>query len=244
VNLAICLAQRGLKVVLVDADLGTANVDILLNIQSTWDLSHVIRRERTVEEITIEIEPGLRLVCGASGLPGAVDLDPHERTMIVNELAWLERQCNIMLLDCGAGISSNVLSFAQAANELLVVTTPEPTALTDAYALIKALVRSGGTPPIGLVVNQTASMREGRVIQERVAATARKFLGLELSAAGQILRDENVARAVRRRTAVVRQYPESPASMCLAALAERMAGGGRAGSDQSGFFHRVLSFFY
>ena len=244
VNLAICLARRGRRVVLVDADLGTANVDVVMNVQSRFDLSHVIRGQRSIDEIAVPIERGLRLIVGASGLMSVADLSPLERQSLIDELGRLEFGADIILLDCGAGISQNVLAFAQSADELLVVTTPEPTALTDAYALAKVLSRAPWTPPMHLVVSQTNTLREGEVVAERVASVAARFLGVSLGCAGQVLRDQHVGLAVRQRVPFVVKYPDCAASTCIAALASRVDAASAESPARAGFFRRVFRFFY
>ena len=229
---------------LVDADLGTANVDVVMNVRSPFDLSHVLRRQRTIDEIAVQIGPGLRLIVGASGLASVADLGPFERQALIEELTGLESQADVILLDCGAGISQNVLAFTQSADELLVVTTPEPTALTDAYALIKVLSRAPRTPPMGLIVNQSKTVREGRLVAERIASVAARFLGVSLSLTGQILRDHHVGMAVRQRVPFVVNYPRSPASTCIAALAMRVDQASAGAAARPGFFGRVFRFFY
>ncbi|MBN2563502.1 MAG: MinD/ParA family protein [Phycisphaerae bacterium] len=244
VNLAISLARRGRRIVLVDADLGTANVDVVMNVRSQFDLSHVLSGERTVDEIAVPIERGLHLIAGASGLASVANLGPFERRQLIDELAKLESRADIIVLDCGAGISQNVLAFTQSADELLVVTTPEPTALTDAYALVKVLSRAPWTPPMGLVVSQANTVREGQVVAERIASVAARFLGVSLARAGQILRDQHVALAVRQRVPFVVRYPSSPASSCIAALASWVDQASGDGAGRAGFFRRVFRFFY
>jgi flagellar biosynthesis protein FlhG len=243
-NLAICLSRRGLRVILVDADLGMANVDVIMNVQPTYDLSHVIRGERTIDDIVVRIDGNLRLVAGASGLASIADLSPFGRQELISELGSLETQADVMILDCGAGISQNVLAFAHSANELMIVTTPEPTALTDAYALIKVLSRAPRPPSVGLVVNQSVSAREGHLVAQRVASVAARFLGIGLTTAGLVLHDQHVPLAVRQRVPFVVKYPDSPASTCIAALAERIDRSLSARSLTSGFFKRVARFFY
>lgn len=244
VNLAIALAHAGRSVVLVDADLGTANADLLLDAPAPYDLSHVIRGKRTIDEVTFTLDSGPRFIRGASGLSSAADLDTFERERLVDQLARLEQRTDIILLDCGAGISRNVAAFAQAADELLLVTTPEPTALTDAYALVKVLAHSGHLPSLGLVVNQAASIREAQLVADRIAAVAERFLGLSLESRGHILRDQHVARAVRQRTPFVLAYPRCPAAACIAALARRVDSPTPDRSDRPSFFGRVLGLFY
>lgn len=243
VNLALRLSQYGHQVVLVDADLGTANVDVVMNIQSSYDLSHVLRRQRTIDEIAVPINQKLRLIVGASGLASIADLSSYERQELVDELSSLERHCEIILLDCGAGVSQNVLAFSQAADELLVVTTPEPTAMTDAYALIKVLSRAKRTPPMGLVVNQAATMKEARNVTERIASVSARFLKVPIEGAGQIMRDHHVSQAVRERVPLVVRYPRCSASQGLSVLAKRVAQTLPRANTKPGFFRRVLHFF-
>ncbi len=243
-NLAISLARRGRRVVLVDADLGTANADVLLNVQAPFDLSHVLNGRKSIDDIAVAVQPRLRLIAGASGLTAVADLSPFDRQRLIQQLACLETQADFILLDCGAGISQNVLAFTQSADELLVVTTPEPTALTDAYALVKVLSRAPRTPPTRLVVNQVATLQEGRLVAERIASVAARFLGLSVQPAAQILFDPHVGMAVRQRVPFVIRYPRSPASTCLAALADRVDLAADRTAAGPGFFARVLGFFY
>ena len=244
VNLALCLARQGRKVVLIDADMGTANVDVIMNVHSPYDLSHVIRRERTLNEAAVRIEPGLHLVVGASGLAGIADLTTMQRQSLIDQLMRLETHSDIILLDCGAGISQNVLAFSRAADELLIVTTPEPTALTDAYALVKVLSLSSRPPPMGLIVNQVSTEREGLVISERISGVASRFLNIALSRSGQILHDPCVPRAVCQRIPFIIRYPRCPAASCITMLAERVGSSAVAMAGRSGFFQRLSRLFY
>ena len=155
VNLSICLALRGLRVTLIDADMGLANADLLMNITPRHTLSHVLAGVRSVEEVCIDGPGGIRFVPGASGLHELADLSEFERQSLITQLRKLEDSTDIVVLDCGAGISRNVISFALAADRIVVVTTPQPTALTDAYATIKALHCERCSAPIGLFVNMT-----------------------------------------------------------------------------------------
>ncbi len=244
VNLAILLSQTKKRVVLVDADLGTANVDVMMNVQPRHDLSHVLRRERTVDEVALRINRHLRLIAGASGLAAIADLSPHDRHALVDQFARLESQSDVILLDCGAGISQNVLAFSQCADELLAVTTPEPTALTDVYALIKVLSRTERTPPMGLVVNQVETEREGRVVTNRIVSVTSRFLGVDLAPAGHILRDPHVSLAIRQRAPLVVRYPNCQAASGLSTLARRIARRRARTATKPGFFQRAIGLFY
>src|SRR3954465_908294 len=180
VNLAIKFASAGKHVVLLDADLGLANADVLCNVDLPNNLSHVIARKKELKDVMVKAPGGFYLVGGASGLARMADLTDHDRQRLVDALGELERQCDIILIDTGAGISPNVLSFTRAADHVLVVTTPEPTAITDAYAVIKVISRGTSAAPvpdgserrISLLVNQARSHMESRVVYERIAKVA------------------------------------------------------------------------
>src|SRR5918993_3504075 len=172
VNLAIQLASAGKAVVLLDADLGLANADVLCNIDLPNNLSHVIARRKELHEVLVDVPGGFKMIGGASGLARLAGLTDEDRQRPLTALAELEQQADVILIDTGAGISPNVLSFTRAADHVLIVTTPEPTAITDAYAVIKVITRSGGDSHlmhaadqrISLLVNQARSPGEARVV--------------------------------------------------------------------------------
>lgn len=243
INLSMALARQGQRVVLFDADLGTANVDVALNIHSTRDLSHVLRGACTLDEAAVALEKNLRVIVGASGLSRAADLCDFERGELINALCALETGCDVMVIDCGAGISQNVLAFAQAAGELLLVTTPEPTALTDAYALIKAFARSARRPRIDLIVNQARTIDEGESAGRRIVDVAQRFLGLQVNVAGHIPHDNCVLDSVRNRTPLIARYPRSSAARSISALASRLVPQPASAASHGGFFRRLAALF-
>ena len=253
VNLAIKLASAGKQVVLLDADLGLANADVLCNVDLPHNLSSVIARKKDLHEVMVKVPGGFSLIGGASGLARMADLTDADRGRIVHALAELEERADIILIDTGAGISPNVLSFTRAADHVLVVTTPEPTAITDAYAVVKVLHRdAGGADPealerrISLLVNQARTPAEARVVHDRIAKVARQFLGVSVYDGGHVLADEAVPAAVRARTPFVLANPKSPASHCIAQLAMRLEQGvvgAAAGAGGDGFFNRMSRWF-
>src|SRR3954451_8325065 len=175
VNVAIKFASAGKNVVLLDADLGLANADVLCNIDLPCNLSHVIARKKELRDVMVRAPGGFHLIGGASGLARMADLTDFDRQRLVDALGELEQQCDIILIDTGAGISPNVLSFTRAADHVLVVTTPEPTAITDAYAVVKVISRDGvdGVDRrVSLLVNQVRAPGEGRVVYDRIAKVA------------------------------------------------------------------------
>src|SRR5215203_2580893 len=195
VNLAIQFASVGRDVVLLDADLGLANADVLCNIELPYNLSHVIGRKKELPDVMYKAPGGFRIIGGASGLARMADLTDFDRQRLVDALGELEQQCDIILIDTGAGISPNVLSFTRAADHVLVVTTPEPTAITDAYAVVKVISRDGCERRLSLLVNQTRTPTEGRVVHDRIAKVARQFLGVSVLDAGSVPLDEQVSLA-------------------------------------------------
>lgn len=243
VNLAIKLASANKNVVLLDADLGLANADVLCNVSLPYNLSHVISRRKELADVLVDVPGGFRLIGGASGLARMADLSDFDRQRIVDSMAELEKQADVILIDTGAGISPNVLSFTRAADQVLVVTTPEPTAITDAYAVIKVLQRDGLPRRLSLLVNQARNPAEGRVVHERIAKVAKQFLGVSVLDAGYVLADEQVSLAVRRRVPFVTGAPRCAASQCLTQLAMRLEQGVAARTDGGGFFNRMGRWF-
>ncbi|QOV91610.1 MinD/ParA family protein [Humisphaera borealis] len=254
VNLAITLSKGGKKVVLLDADLGLANADVLCGIDLQCNLSHVIARRKELSEVMIKAPGGFSLVGGASGLARMADLSDADRQRLVDALAELEDQADIIIVDTGAGISPNVLTFTQAADHVLVVTTPEPTAITDAYAVIKVICRRDGTArdpmaandntkrKMSLLVNQARSPAEARVVYERIAKVARQFIGTTLFDAGSVPLDDQVPACVRRRTPFTIASPRSAASQAIQQLAMKLAAGVTPTGD-GGFFNRMSRWF-
>ncbi len=244
VNLAVCFASAGKRVVLLDADLGLANADVLCNIELPCNLSHVIARKRELREVMVRAPGGFQLIGGASGLAKMADLSEADRARLIQSLTALEQQADVILIDTGAGISPNVLSFTRVADHVLVVTTPEPTAITDAYAVVKVMTREGGDRRISLLVNQVRSQAEARAVHDRIARVAKQFLGVSVLDAGHVPSDEQVPLAVCRRTPFVLVAPRCPASQSIAQLAMRLERGVASnGADSGGFFNRMGRWF-
>ena len=257
VNLAVTLARAGKNVVLLDADLGLANADVLCGVDLPSNLSHVIARKKELREVMVKAPGGFSLIGGASGLARMADLSDHERQRLVDAMGELEERADIILVDTGAGISPNVLTFTRAADHVLVVTTPEPTAITDAYAVVKVISRRDGreggparlsrdpladrddqTRRLSLLVNQARSPAEARVVYERIARVAKQFLGTTLYDAGSVPLDDQVPASVRRRTPFVIASPRSAAAQAVSQLAMKLASG-VAPVGGTGFFQRV-----
>ncbi len=221
-NLSILLSAAGNRVALVDADLGLANLDVLTNVAVRANLSHVIAGSHTLEQISIDLPSGVQLVPGASGLAKLADLSEFQRAQLLRSLGQLETDNDVIVIDCSAGLGPDVMSFACGADHIMVVTTPEPTAVTDGYAVVKSITQRRYGGHVSLLVNMATNRHEARMAHQRIATVARQFLGQRIFDAGYILADPRVPEAVRKREPFVLAYPRCPASRCLAALAARL----------------------
>ncbi|MBI4717314.1 MAG: MinD/ParA family protein [Planctomycetes bacterium] len=243
VNLSICLAARGPRVALVDVDLGLANADLLMDLQPPYTLAHVLAGVRTLDDICMEGPGGIRFVPGASGMHDLANLSEFDRHRLLGQFQNLENSTDIVVLDCGAGISRNVTTFALAADETYVVTTPQPTALTDAYATVKALVQQKYTGRVSLLVNMAHSRAAAQATYERVAGVAGRFLNYPVADGGYLLHDSAVELAVQERCPFVIGSPGCNASACVAAIARELARKSPGAEARGGFFRRVVGLF-
>jgi len=239
-NLALCMAASKKRVLLLDADISLGNLDLVMNIRSKYNISHVLSGYKRLEEVIQAGPEGLRIICGASGLDQLADISEFEQHRLLEHLAGLQDETDVILVDTAAGIASSVVSFCLAADQVLVVTTPEAAAITDAYGMIKVLVRKGYRGPISVVVNMAQSIAEGKRTYQRLADVAGRFLQANLYYAGTLLKDERLCRAVRARTPVVLAYPKSQITSSFTALAARLGGLEWGKDGQNGFFRRVI----
>jgi flagellar biosynthesis protein FlhG len=242
-NLSILLSAAGSRVALVDADMGLANLDVLVDVNVRANLAHVIAGSKRMDEVVMDLPSGIQFVPGASGLAKMAHLSEFQRAQLVRELGSLEMENDVIIVDTGAGIGPDVLHFAAASDTVIVVTTPEPTAITDGYAFIKVLSQRGFTGQISLLVNFAADRQEARLTYQRVSNVARQFLGIKVMDAGYVLNDPKVREAIRLRQPFVLTYPKCPASRCLSALAMRLSSGVSLSDRKEGFFRRVAKWF-
>lgn len=222
VNLAASLAGRGKRVVLIDADLGTANADVMCNLMPSQGLAQVVAGRRELEDAVVQAPGGFGLVPGASGLAQMAALGRRERERLIEQIQQLRSSVDMLMIDTGAGVHPGVLSLCGACDHLLLVTTPEPTAITDAYALVKTMVRSGHMPEARVIVNMSRSEAEGRAVFERIDAVCRRFLNQRLHYLGPSPMDVHVIRSVRRRELVTISEPQSLVAVNIGGLAARL----------------------
>lgn len=246
VNLALSLVKAGQKVLLLDADLGLANINVLIGIIPKYNLYHVVKGTKSLKDVIIQTPEGLDVIAGASGYTMLANLSADDRKKVLKEFDTLGRY-DVMLIDTGAGVGANVIGFVTPADEVLVVTTPEPTAITDAYGIIKSIVLQNPDKTIRLVVNRVSSAFEAKKVTERVVNISNQFLNVKVDDGGFIYDDENVSKSVRRQKPFILQYPQSKASSCINVIASNLVHEKgahvdvRVGGGLGSFFRKLLS---
>jgi len=243
VNLATALARMRRKVVLLDADLGTANADVMCNLPPSNALAEVVAGRREIGDAMVDTPGGFRMIPGSSGLAKMAALGDAERERLIARLAPLELTTDLLMIDTGAGVSPNVVSFAAPADQVVVVTTPEPTAITDAYALIKTLVRQRGDARVRVVVNMAESASQAQAVAERLTKVCQRFLSFTPSYAGHVPRDAVVIEGVRRRRPFILDEPSSPAGDAIRQLARRLDREAFDEDGDGGLFRRFAGWF-
>lgn len=223
VNLAMSLARRGQKVLIMDADLGLANIDIMLGLRVEKNLSHLVKGECTLDEIIIEGPSGVKIIPASSGTKEMAQLSEMEHVGLIRAFSDLSDDIDTLIVDTAAGIADNVISFAQASQDLLMVVCDEPTSITDAYALIKILSQEHDLFRFRVVANMVRSPSEGQNLYNKLTRVTDQFLDVALDYVGCIPFDENVRKAVRKQQALVNLYPSSPASIAVDKLAEKVS---------------------
>ena len=222
VNLAVAMADLGRQVMLFDADLGLANVDVVLGLHPTCDLSHVIRGERELAEVVMVGPGGLRIVPGASGVKAMAGLTPAEHAGLIHAFSDLGADLDTLIVDTAAGISDTVISFTRAAHDVVVVVCDEPASLTDAYAIIKLLHRDHGQTRFRILANLIQTAQEGHDLYNRLCRVTDRYLDVMLSYVGGVPHDEYLRKAVRSQRPVVQAYPRSRVAQAFRNLANKI----------------------
>ncbi len=222
-NLAIGLAGLGRRTVVLDADLGLGNLDVLLGLAPTFTLEHVLKRHKRLRDIILPGPHGIRILPAGSGGLDLTSLTWEQHLVLQEEIEWISDQADILLIDTGAGIAPNVLFFAAAAQETVVLTTPEPTSLTDAYALIKVLSREYSETRFRLLVNCARSPEQAAAVYRKLCRVTDRFLNVAIDYIGWIPLDDYVPLAVCQQRAVLDLYPQAPSSKAFGQLARGVA---------------------
>lgn len=220
INLAYALSTLGKKVLVLDADLGLANVDILLGLKPIYNIKHVLRGEKDLSEVILDGPNGIKVLPASSGVEDLSRLTENEKISLLTELDSAKLDIDILLLDTGAGIGSNVMYFNSAAQEIIVIATPEPTSITDAYAVMKVLAKRYDEKQFRLLVNSVANERDAKKVYIKLADVCERFLNVSLDYIGYIPRDANVPRSVQHQKLLMETAPDSPAANQFRNLAE------------------------
>jgi flagellar biosynthesis protein FlhG len=231
VNLALELACRGYRTCLFDADLGLANVNILLGLYPEVNLSDAIMGQKTIPEILIRNYQGIDIVPGGTGIPQLATLDPSQIHRIISGFSNLDAY-DFILFDTSAGAGADVTAFCRAASEILLIITPEPTSLTDSYSLLKILSAQGCNKPVQVVVNQARHLQHARIPYLSLSRTVAKHLPIKISAIGFIAQDSHVTEAVKLQKPFLSLYPKAIASACIKKIADRLISGKPAASQK------------
>ena len=221
-NLGVSLARLGKKVLVLDADLGLGNLDILLGLAPRYNLSHVIRGEKVISDVVVPGPGGIQILPASSGIQELTRLTKTQRIRIFAELDTLLDNVDVLLIDTAAGISADVMVFNASAQEIIVVAAPEPTSITDAYALMKVLSLRYSANRFNLVVNSVHNIQEAYEVFNQLRRVTDRFLDVSLQFMGHILYDASVTQSIRHQKTVVQLFPEAPASRCFESLARKI----------------------
>lgn len=234
VNMGIALAKLGKRVTIIDADLGLANVDVLFGIVPKYNLSHVIKGEVPVQEVIIKGLYDINIISGGSGIMDLIDLDKEQLEKLIQSLTYFNEVSDYILIDTGAGLSKSVLSFIDAASDVIVVITPDPTSITDAYALVKNIVTEE-SKKIKLIINRVESNEEGDEVFGKMQQAVTKFLNRDLENLGYIFEDNNLKRAVRKQIPLMEAYPRAIASKGIENIAYNLEHNGKYNKSNHSF---------
>ncbi len=224
VNLSIALANINRRVMLLDADFGLANIDVVLGLHPEYDLSNVMSGERALDEIILNGPGGIQVVPGASGLPRMAEMSPAEHIGLINAFSEVAHDVDVLIIDTAAGISDQVISFSRAAQEVIVVVCDEPASITDSYAIIKLLNRDHGVQRFHVLANMIRSVQEGRDLYNKMCRVTDQYLDVMLTYMGGIPYDDNLRKAVKSQRPVVESFPRSRSAQAFKNLAKKTDG--------------------
>ena len=222
VNLALALAATGKDVTILDADLGLANIDVMLGLHSDKNLSNVMNGECDLEEVLLDGPNGIKVIPASSGVKDMAEMSPAQHAGLVSAFSELSHNIDILLVDTAAGISDSVVSFSRAAQEVIVVVCDEPASITDAYALIKLLNKDQGIFKFHILANMVSGPQQGREVYEKLSKVSDRFLDVALDYLGHVPFDEHLQKAIKRQKAVVEAFPRSRAAQAFQTLSKKV----------------------
>lgn len=245
-NFALALQSQGYKVLIFDADIGLANIDVLLGVSPKFNLYHLIKKEKTIEEIIYTGYQNIQLISGGSGFNELLNLTEEELNTFLSEIMKLNGTVDFIFFDTGAGLSKEALKFILSAQETIIVTTPEPTAITDAYAIIKMTTAMDHDIKFQLVINRVSHTKEGKQTSDKISLVAKQFLDLNIPTLGYVEDDINVSKAVKKQIPFTVAFPNSVASKDIYNLANKFASAQHVDTKikdgVKGFLNKMLKF--
>lgn len=243
-NFAIMLQKQGKRVLIFDADIGLANIDVLMGITPVYSLYHLLKKEKNIWEIIQPGPEGLQFIAGGSGFTDLLRLEDQDLQDFVEQVGQLNGHFDYIIFDTGAGLSKETLKFILAAHETFVVTTPEPTAITDAYAIIKMIHQQEPDVLYRLIVNRVTDSREGRQTADKITLTAKRFMNLDISVLGHVLDDGCVTKAVKKQIPFTLAFPQAEVVRDMERIVSRFLGSKAEQSEPNtgmkGFMNKML----
>ena len=239
-NLSVCLSELGKKIVVLDADFGLANLDVLLGLTPRYHLGHVLFGNKTLTEIMVQGPQGIRIIPASSGLQRMSELTSAQRNHLIESFTHLDSDTDYFIIDTAAGISRNVIHFLLAAQEVIVVSAPEPTAIVDAYAVIKIILAEDHKKPIQVLINSVERSEDAQEVFCQINSVVKRFLNREVDYLGHIERDSHVPQAVRSQMVVSHRFPNAASSRSFRSLARRIAQQGSAANPVNGLVWEKL----
>ncbi|KUG03610.1 flagellar synthesis regulator flen [hydrocarbon metagenome] len=249
-NIALVLGTYNKKVILMDADMGLANIDIMLGLIPKYTIQHVVQGRKKLKDVMIDGPAGVKIIPGGSGINELADLNDNELNRLIQELSKIDGEYDYMIIDTGAGISRNVVSFLLAADDVIMVTTAEPTSLTDAYGTVKTMIKQAYAGKIYLLVNKVTNNSEGIMVAEKFRIACKRFLDTDLIAIGNVVNEPAVREGIMRQEAFTQMFPQSTATRNIVSIVDRLMTGydvsysspGQPGGVKS-FFRKLSSLF-
>ncbi|WP_371369008.1 Flagellum site-determining protein YlxH [Sporomusa rhizae] len=246
VNLALALAALEQKVLVIDADLGMANVEVILGCSAPYNILNLLEDGLNISDVVTEGPRGIKFMAGGSGIYQLANLSDANLKHIIAQISLFDNWADFILIDTGAGLSRNVLNFVMAADEVIIITTPEPTAITDAYAMMKAYAGQSGQAPLRLVVNRILDRDEGQLVVDKLMRVSQRFLDLSINSLGYVYEDRKMVKAVKNQIPLLVSFPDAISSRCIESIAQRMLYGENIQQPRGmrGFFHKFLEYMY
>lgn len=245
INLGIELTKLGNRVIIIDADLGLANIDVVLGIVPKYTLFDVIHKNKSIDEVIMNGPNNIKIISGGSGILELVDMDPKNIRRLIEKLNDINKYSDIILIDTGAGLSNSILSFILSAEEVIVVTTPEPTSITDAYAMIKTINFKNKDKKIKIIINRVENIKEGNMTFEKLNNASNRFLSMNLEKLGYVFDDINVVKSVKKQRPFTIEYPNSIASKNIEQIASKLLNDNRfkISNTSDGFLSKLVRIF-